>query len=159
MIQTALSAYHALEESQQDELQLVIILNVLGIMWLHRGDFQLSESYLQRAHDLRSQHVPKVPELVRNSCNNLGNATASANKFERSLEWQTTAESIPLEGNDDARLSPQAMTDQNLGRALWLLGRTRKHEEARIRYDKSKARLLESSNWALLSLYVISLHP
>ena len=108
------------------------------------------------AHDLRSQHVSKVPELVRNSCNNLGNATASANKFERSLECQTTAESIPLEGNDDARLSPQGMADQNLGRALWLLERT---EEARIRYDKSKARLLESSNWALLPLYVISLHP
>ena len=125
-------------------------------MRLHRGDFQLSESYLQRAHELRSQHVPKVPELVRNSCNNQGNATTSANKFERSLEWQTTAESIPLEGNDDARLSPQGMTDQNLGRALWLLGRT---EEAGIRYDKSKARLLESSNWALLSLYVFSLHP
>ena len=140
----------------KSELQLAVILNVLGIMWLHRGDFQLSESYLQRAHALHSQHVPEVPELVRNSCNNLGNATASANKFEGSLEWQTTVESIPLEGNDDARLSPQEMTDQHPGRALGLLGRT---EEARIRYDKSKARLLESSNWALLSPYVISLHP
>ena len=100
--------------------------------------------------------MSQVPELVRNSCNNLGNATASANKFEGSLEWQTTVESIPLEGNDDARLSPQEMTDQNPGLALGLLGRT---EEARIRYDKSKARLLESSNWALLSPYVISLHP
>ena len=148
VLATGLAAYYSLDEADKDSLLLAVTYNMLGIMWLHRGDFELSESYLSQGYELRTTHQPPKPGLVRQSCNNLGNAWASKNDYETALGWYTTSDDIPID--EEESMMPQAMTDMNLGRALWLSG---KNEEARDRYDRSYDLLHRSSNWALLSLY------
>ena len=117
-------------------------------MWNRRINFDLAKQQLLRSHELRSAQTLSRPELVRNSCNDIGLAFSSLNQWEKLVQWMLTSESIPIEGNDDANLKPQANTHCNVGRSLWLVGR---REETFVRLNKTLEQLLASQNWGVLS--------
>lgn len=124
-------AYDAWDQKDDHPLLLATILMSTSTMWLERGRFDLSERQLLQVLELQQKYAPEDTNLRAIPLNNIGNVALSANKAEEALRWYEELEEIDEE---DDPLAPDALTQLNLGWALWSLGRT---PDALERYSKA----------------------
>ena len=115
----------------------------------HRGEFLQAEIFLHESLAIHYRNPDTGLKLLNYAFNQLGNVTASANKYEESLVWQLKNEEVVLANYGDDRMSPRALVHCNIGRSLWLMKRD---DEALARFKQAETLFLDSENWGALAL-------
>lgn len=139
-------AYWAWDEKDDHPITLAKIMISTSTMWLERGDFDLSERLLLQVLEIVRRHAPEDLNMLAIPLNNIGNAAASAKRYNEAHKYY---EELELIDEQEDPMAPDALTQFNLGRNLWYLGRT---ADALARYEKAVQRLEKSENWAMLAL-------
>ena len=133
----------------QDPLLLAHILRHKSTNLYHRGEFLQAEILLHESLAIHYRNPDAGLKLLNYAFNQLGNVTASANKYEESLVWQLKNEEVVVANHADDTLSPRALVHCNIGRSLWLMKRD---DEALARYKQAEILFHDSGNWGALAL-------
>ncbi|KAF8851460.1 hypothetical protein BDZ45DRAFT_730880 [Acephala macrosclerotiorum] len=145
VLEVAFAAFDNWDERHDHQLILADLLRHRSTDTLQRGDFETSTKDMLKAIDLYHQYGGSDLAVLLAPYNHMGNVAASANRYAESLEWQEKTEAI---NSVEDPMRTSALTNLNLGRSLWLLGR---RQEALKRYNRSIEQYLDSENWAMLA--------
>ncbi|OQU99113.1 hypothetical protein CLAIMM_04795 [Cladophialophora immunda] len=89
IVNVARDSYNAWDDRAENPLMLALILVPTSTMWLHRSDLELSENLLKDVIGLYETYGSSDPINFIGPYNNMGNATASTNKYDEAVEWYT----------------------------------------------------------------------
>ncbi|MCJ1309172.1 hypothetical protein MMC25_002828 [Agyrium rufum] len=150
VLEVARMAFAQLKPEEQDQALLSDLCASSGLMWAHRGLFDLAEPLQRQAHQIRYDADPLDRLELSWTEVNMGNLDASFNRYEESLGWQVKAlRNRQIAGGDDYFvMKPQGLLFQNLGRSNYLAG---KFQEAHIWCHIAIGVLTDSQNWAMLA--------
>jgi tetratricopeptide (TPR) repeat protein len=150
VLQVAREAFDVLDPEEQEQDLLADICASTGLMWAHRGLFNLAEPFLRQADEIRASIDPFDHLELGWTEVNLGNLTASTSRYEEALEFQLKAlRNRQVPGGDGFVVTtPQRLLFQNLGRSQLLLGR---FLESHVWCHMAIGVLSESQNWGMLA--------
>lgn len=79
-------------EKDKDYVNLAVMLNNLGIIYLKKGDFRSAIEYFGRAYQMSVKSGSKNPEIHSRYYNNIGGALIGLNEFDEAIEAFKKAE-------------------------------------------------------------------
>lgn len=125
------------------------IENSMGLQLAHRGFFEEGTEHIKRTVEILLEIDAGNLAGISWSQISLANITASAGRYEESLEWGLkAAENRKKKREQEDALQSDGVIPQNLGRGYFLLGQ---FDKAREELDKSIEIFESAKNWAMLA--------
>lgn len=121
-----------------------------SVQWQQRGDFPLSDKYITDAiniHHENGQGQPN-PYVSLTFYNHNSNVQACLNRHDEAYEWQARIEGLHKQPGAET-VRPTTLTNRNLARCLWKIGRTNDALEKYALVMKQSEGA--SANWANLA--------
>ena len=149
MLEIATLAYDRLSTCENDQHVIAGVYITIGLAWAHRGFFDRTKLYQEKALKLRSsvEHLDLL-DLSWTEVN-MANLLASMGHPDNALQCQLKALRDQQIADDNIHtIKSHSVLYQNIGRHKWLLGL---FQEAYVWSHMALSSFKDSQNWAMLA--------